>query len=292
MPFGKKRMNVGHRFRERTVKSRIIFVIAGLALGGCVSGFEKFYRPLPGAEVVLQQAATMPSPPTPVLYAYSSNPKTDNMAAMEAGYVPIGESSFYGPANRSNAQQAIEQAKRVGAAMVLFHTQYMDTLQGVIPFTVANPPVVSTVTTTGNVNSFGSGGFSNGTFNATSTVTSPGGVSSYSVPYAVNRNTFDATYWVRQDPTKMHLGIRYINLPGEMRQKYQRNTGVFVTVVIRGTPAFRANLLEGDVISQINGEDVVDGAWLGEEITKFNGQHVVFTVLRGDQTLKIGANPQ
>src|ERR1019366_2280753 len=102
----------------------------------------------------------------------------------EDGYVYIGASSFYGPANRSNQAQAVEQAKKVGAAIVLFKSDYMDTQSGVIPYTVANPAVVSTINTSGTVNSNGSNGYGTGNYSSTGTITTPGGYSTYAIPYS------------------------------------------------------------------------------------------------------------
>jgi S1-C subfamily serine protease len=94
----------------------------------------------------------------------------------------------------------------------------------------------------------------------TGTVTTPGGYSTYAIPDSVNRNTFFPSYWVKQDTVKMRLGIRYGPLPGEVRRHLERNTGVISQVVMKGTPAFRANILEGDVLLRIGGVDIVDVA--------------------------------
>jgi hypothetical protein len=59
----------------------------------------------------------------------------------------------------------------------------MDIQTGVIPYTVANPPVVSTVNTSGTVNAYGSGGYASGNYSSTGTITTPGGYSTYAIPY-------------------------------------------------------------------------------------------------------------
>jgi hypothetical protein len=51
---------------------------------------------------------------------HSNDVQADAKRLREDGYVYIGNSSFYGPANRSNQSQAIEQGKKVRAAIVLF----------------------------------------------------------------------------------------------------------------------------------------------------------------------------
>ena len=48
------------------------------------------------------------------------------------------------------------------------------------------------------------------------------------------------------------LGIQMNEIPSESRVKYQRNTGAYVTNVIKGTKAYNANIIPGDVIIAIN----------------------------------------
>ena len=268
-------------------------IAAGCWLSGCASGFEKFYTPAPNAQATLTSPLMLPAPKTPQLYLHSNDVQADAKRLREDGYIYIGSSSFYGPANRSNQSQALEQGKKVGAAIVLFKTEYMDTQSGVVPYTVANPPIVSTVNTSGTVNSYGSNGYASGTYNSTGTITTPGGYSTYAIPYSVNRNTFFASYWVKEDVSKLHLGVNSEPLSDAMRRKLERNTGVIIAIVVHGTPAFRANILEGDVVLKLNGTDVVDVAGFQSQLAQLAGQTVKLDILRGDQprSLSVTLNP-
>src|ERR1039458_1833571 len=226
---------------------RTLFVLVVAALvAACASGFEKFYTPDPNAQAIFKNPLTLPAPKTPQLFLHSNDVQADAKRLREDGYIYIGASSFYGPANRSNQSQAIAQGKKVGAAIVLFKTDYMDTQSGVVPYTVANPSVVSTVNTSGTVNTYGSGGYGTGSYNSTGTITTPGGYSTYAIPYSVNRNTFSASYWVKENVSKLHLGVVGAPVSDDLRRKLERNTGVLIAIVMRGTPAFLANILEGD----------------------------------------------
>lgn len=264
-----------------------LMLFAAVLAAGCASGFEKFYTADPNAQAILKAPATLPAPDTPQVFGHSSDVMADAKRMAEDGYVYIGGSSFYGPANKSNQAQAVAQGKKVGAAVVLFKTDYMDTQSGVIPYSVANPPVVSTVNTSGTVNTYGSSGYGTGNYSSTGTVTTPGGYSTYAIPYKVNRNTFFASYWVKQDIAKMHLGIRYSPLSDEERRKLERNTGIIAQVVIRGTPAFRANILEGDVLLKIGGADIVDVSGFAAQLTQFAGKTVTIELIRRDQPRSI-----
>jgi PDZ domain len=264
---------------------KIVAIGAMLALlNGCASGFEKYYHPVPSEKLAQVIPQFAPPPPKPAVYLHSANMQADGKQMAEEGYIFIGESSFYGPANKSNQEQAVNQGKKVGAAVVMFKSQYMDTRSGVVPYTVANPNVVSTVSSSGTV--YGSNGNS-ATYSGTGTVTTPGGYSTYAIPYSVDRNTFYASYWARRDPSKIRLGVNYIPLSDELRRKLERNTGVQAVIVVRGTPAFEANILEGDLLLKFNGKDIVDVPSLSADIIRMAGQQVTFDLLRGDQSRSI-----
>jgi len=258
-------------------------------LTACANGFEKYYRPAPPAALALAAPSLVPPPPKPAVYMHSADMQADGKRLLENGYVFIGESSFYGPATRSNQEQAVTQGKKVGASVVLFKSEYMDTRSGVIPYTVANPAVVSTVNTSGTV--YGNGG--SASYSGTGTVTTPGGYSTYAIPYSVDRNNFYASYWAKRDPNKIHLGMFYRPLDDATRHRLETKIGLQVAIVIRGTPAFNANFLEGDILLKISGRDITDAQSLNAELTQLAGQRVTFDLLRGDQarTIAVTLNP-
>ncbi len=64
-----------------------------------------------------------------------------------------------------------------------------------------------------------------------------------------------------------------------IRQQLERNTGVFVWIVMNDSPAFNANVLEGDVILKLNDEDVTSATDFVEKCTKFAGQKVVSRIV-------------
>jgi hypothetical protein len=281
-----------------------IAILVSACLSGCATnGFEKYYKPMPGSETIATNPRFEPPPAQPKVYAHSSDTNADAARLAEQGYVLIGTSSFYGPSKKVSESQAIAQGKKVGAALILLRSQYKDTLSGVRQFAVPNPPQVTTVNTTGTVNSGGSGtttsysggGYQNGsftydgsgTYNGTSTITSPGGTTTYQIPYNISRNDYFASYWVKQDVRAMRLGANYIALPDNVRQQLRRNTGVYVTAVIQGTPAFNANILRGDVILKVNDQDVSDPAAFGTLLTQFGGQPVSLSLVRANQPVTI-----
>ena len=276
------------------MRQGILSALSLLVLFGCAAnGFEKYYSPQPGSEAAQTDPRIEHSTGEPKIYTYSDDPKSDLLRAAENGYLMIGTSSFYGPPATMTRAQLVAEAKKVGASMVLIHSQYKDTISGTVPYTVANPPQISTVNTSGTVNAYGSGGYATGNYSGQSTIMSPGGTSIYNIPYSVSRNDVVATFWVHQNPSTIRLGINYGPLPDALRAKLQRNTGVIALVIIHGTPAFNANILRDDVILKIGGEDVIDPAGFNAQLMKFAGQKVDIELLRGDtpKTVTVTLNP-
>ena len=268
---------------------RVGLLLLIVLVSGCTNFFNKFYRAGNPQAIVATQAQFVPPPAKPALFLHSDDLRADQKRMAEDGYILIGYSDFYAPAKKVHEDQAVEQGKAVGASVVLYRSKYKDTNSGVIPYTVANPAQVSTVNTSGTV--YGNSGSAN--YNSTSTVTSPGGYSTYAIPYSVTRNDYFASYWAKRDPNKIHLGCNYGPLPDDLRRKLERNTGVVVSIVVRGTPAFKANILEGDVLLKLNGKDVIDVQSLSAVLNELAGQQVTFDLLRNDQsrTITVTLNP-
>jgi PDZ domain len=273
------------------LRTAAIFTL--LVVAGCVNGFEKYYKPSPNADQILKSPYNAPVSATPLIYNYSNDPKVDNHNALRAGYVPIGSADFYANARKVSQSQLVAQAKSVGASLVLIHTSFRDTVSGSVPFTVPNAPIVSTVSTSGTVNSYGSGGYATGTYSGTGTITTPGGSTTYQMPYQFDRNNYDATFWVKRDTSKIMLGINPGPLTDAQRHELQRNSGIVAAVVVNGTPAFQANILEGDILLKINDEDLIEPATMVAQTEKYAGQTVTFQILRDGQpkTIRVTLRP-
>jgi S1-C subfamily serine protease len=199
----------------------------------------------------------------------------------------IGFSFFTGVANRVSSSQAVAVGKKVGALIVMIKSEYSNTVSGVMPYTTVNPSQTATVSTTGTVSGYGSGGYASGNYTADSTVTVPGGTATNFIPYSVVRNAYFASYWIQRDVSKIRFGANYGPLSDELRHKLERNAGVVINMVVRATPAFVANILEGDIVTKINDEDVIDAGGLNAQVLAHGGQTVQFTILRDTRSLII-----
>jgi S1-C subfamily serine protease len=80
-----------------------------------------------------------------------------------------------------------------------------------------------------------------------------------------------------------------LSLTHDLRKRLERNTGVVAQIVVQGTPAFRTNILEGDVLLKIGGADIIDVAGFAEQLNQFAGRTVAIDLLR-DVQLRSTAN--
>jgi hypothetical protein len=249
---------------------------------GCATtpnGFSQFYQDRAGAGIT-----NLPSySGSTKIIAQSTDPTNDIKELYRNGYALIGFSAFEG--SPQTQDMLVSQAKKIGADVVLYSSVYLGSQQAAVPFLQYHPGQTYTTTSSGtvNANAWGSGGYAYGTGNyyGNSTTTSPGTFSTQVVPVTVQRYQYQAGFFRKMKPAI--FGVLPQPLPSEIRQQLQRNTGLFVWIVQSGSPAFYANILEGDVILKMNGEDVLSLPDLIEKNAKFAGQKVDVEVWRNGE---------
>lgn len=105
--------------------------------------------------------------------------------------------------------------------------------------------------------------------------------------------------------TKAYLGVRYVTIDQDVatQLKLPVSSGALIRSstgdpgVVPGSPAAQAGLRDGDIITKINGKQVIQGAGLVTQLSQFKpGDKVDLTLIRGgkEQTGKVtlGAFPQ
>ena len=247
-------------------------------VAGCANPYQKFYHDQLFGRHVNEVPSLEVTTASPSLYSTENMPR-DNQAMVENGFALIGYSTFNSGPVDSN--KAMDHAKNVGAVVVIVQSRYTHTVTGSVPYTVQNPDQTVTTMTQGNI--YGSGGYSN--FSGTSISTVPGGSTTYQMPYSIDRSDFVATYWVKRKPPA--LGIIVADLPDTLRQKLQRNRGVVVLAVLKGSPAFTADILKGDVVVGIDGDTTNDSRSFLEVITKYLGKPVTIKIIRDGKPMEI-----
>ncbi len=184
-------------------------------------------------------------------------------------YVSVGLSSFNG--EYEDKQNAIKQAKRIGATLVLIKLEYTDTQT--TTFTIQEP-TRETNSYSGSV--YGAGG----RVNYSGTNTTHG---TTTTPITKHQRRYDqaALFLVKALPiTPYKLGLNYRNLSNEERAEAERNTGLFVGTVYEDTPSFYANVLRGDIIISINGIQFKNMKHFNQLFDEITEKPVTLTILR------------
>lgn len=238
-----------------------------LFLTGCAtSGYQQFYRPFVEASTV-PDVEPLKVEQIPQVFS-SDNFERDVRALRAKNYIPIGQSSFNG--RFEDQKNAIAQAKRVGATLVLISSKYTDTQTVssalILPDNKTTYHSGSAYGSSSYTNNYGGYGTANSNAYYSGTSTTYG---SQVVPYTTQQRRFDqnAVYLVKTNP-KMRFGIILNDLSQEMRTQLQRNTGALAYVVVEKTPAFYSNVMQGDIIIAVDGAVVRDSKSAQELMTQ------------------------
>jgi hypothetical protein len=255
------------------VKRLLLLMLVGV-LSGCVNGYQQVYKPVTTAS---DQAAL-------ILLVKGQEPvvvESPDFAAglhqaLSKGYSLLGTSSFNG--RLEPLRNAVEFGKSIGATYILVSHQYTGTVE---IHSLESVPVSTTVSTTGTTNKDGkSSNYKQSTTTTTETL----------VPVTTTEQHFNMTaaFMAKpKEPSKFGIGFR--GLDPELRKKLQRNTGVVAVVVVENSPAFNANIMEGDIITAVNDVAISSGedaAQVMLDAKPVNGVYQ-FHLLRNGKIVKV-----
>lgn len=258
------------------VFQRILFTVVCGALAACASGYGDFYRPVQG--VSLEAIATYrSSAPTSRPAIERTVPPVQGSNSflvpyLKRGYFLIGRSSFSSDST-PNDDEAIEQAKRVGADLVVvFEPRYLGSSTTAIPLTT---PTSSTTYSSGSATAYGPRGAVSAYGTGTTTTY---GTTTTMIPLTVHRSEYGAAFFIKR---RYGLGAMFRDLSDAERSQLQTNKGVSVTLVVDNSPAFVSDLLVGDIVVSIDGEPVANSQGFTEQMRARDGQRIALSLLRG-----------
>lgn len=239
--------------------------IACLFLAACASGYAQFYQPLPTGPITAEPFSGEPS-----LITSTGSQTSDVDAMYTRGFGPIGYASFNGP--MQGVAAALAQGKKVGAQYVVVSQQYASTVTGAIPMTTFSP---QTTYTSGTVNAYGSGGYASGTYNGTSTTYNQ--TTTY-IPYSIQRYDQAALFFAPL--AREGVGLRVNEITPQDAERLGTQKGVIVSAVRRGSPAFEADILPGDILTRIGNSEVYDRPTASAALLATYGSDALVKLLR------------
>jgi hypothetical protein len=235
-----------------------------LVILGC-NPYSQFYQDRTGGKNILEDPRVIISTGEPKL-RQGINPDDDLISMLENGYGLIGVSSFNANAESVSQNAAVEQAKKVHADTVIVYNKYTHTLSGSMPVTTPTQH-------SGTI--YGSGGYF-ASYSGSSSTTNY-------VPYQVARCDYFAAYWVKLTPPR--LGIHFDDLTDELRKIVGSNKGIYVYVVVKGSPAFNSDILIGDIIRRVNGIEVIDSSHYYKWFEETHPSEIEFEIFRNGKNI-------
>ena len=205
------------------------------------SGYKTFYKQVVDVTTLPSVELLQPADAPQVLE--SDDIGRDIKILRSKHYVVIGHSSFNG--GYEDVKNAVLQARRVGATVVLVGAEYTNTQTSTSTLLVPN---TQTTYHSGSVY----GGGSHGSYSGTST--SHG---TTSVPITTSQRRYDqeAVFFAKA-AQKIRYGVSLLDLTPEQRLQIERNTGAYIDFIFEETPAFDSNVLAGDILIAIDGRSV------------------------------------
>lgn len=242
-------------------------VLAASCLAACVNpfrgGYESRLERWPSGEA--SRLLPLTEPPRLVT---SSNMREDAIHMMENGYLLLGRSRFTGP--QIDSREALALAKEVGAGVVIVQQQYLDTVTENVAVTEYIPPREETVTIRHD------DGFVITEREVKRQV--DGEFKTTYVPTTSDYYEQTATYWALSKPPIFGVLVRALD--AETRQALGTNQGVGIVAVINDSPAFKADMLRGDVITRVAGEPIQGPDHFFDLVIAHAGREVAVEVLR------------
>lgn len=277
---------IGGRKKMKNILFIICFSV--FILSGCARNpFSKFYFDKIRSVDVTKDSRFITSSKPPKIYR-GSDMKTDHQRMLEDGYAFLGHSSFN--AGNVNRKQLMAQGKKVHASIILFYSQYTNTVSGNYPMFFPDTKTSTTyhsggISTSGNV-----GGLinnipysSSGSYSGTSRTTTHGTKIAY-MPYSQRRYNYVASYWIKFKPAI--LGAHLTCLTPEERKKIGSNKGLAIRAVLNGSPAFKADLFKGDIVKKVKDIEIMEPKDLRKAVKKYAGDKVVFHIIRDGKKIK------
>jgi serine protease Do len=232
----------------------LIFSCLVLIAGCAENGYRNFYHPLfdpKTSPLPTNEYKYLGANEQPLIFA-TNDMDRDIKIARSRYWVPVGYSAFNGA--MGSQADVFSQAKAVGAGLVIVTSKFTGNQTTTVPlFIPDNQTTYYNGTTSGQVNDY------NG-YNASYNANTSGSATTYGtkvVPFTQTQARYDqgAAFFIRY-VKKLKFGVALVPLTPELRAEYERNTGALVDIVYEDSPAFIANILPGDIVTEIDGKSV------------------------------------
>jgi hypothetical protein len=257
-----------------------VFILLGafFIVSSCAQNhFSQFYHDRTGGvDVTTMESVVLPDPnKKPILYT-GNDPERDRIKMLEDGYIMMGFSSFN--AGNVNKNDVFIQANKVRASVIVLYSDYTNTVSGTIPLTLPDTQT-STTNIYGSINS--SAGY--GTYSGTGTTTTHGTKPTF-IPYSVRRYDYGASYWIKTKSVR--IGTFVVDMDADTRAKIESNKGLLIDVVVKNSPAYKADIFRGDILKKIGSVDIYSTEDFQTALETYAHQSVTVVIYRSGKEIE------
>ena len=248
----------------------IISVVFVPLLTNCTNGYIEFYKDYGNIDERPNKNSN------PEVYGTSKNNFEEDIQRVRRNkYIEIGGSFFRGPSDSAN--DVTKAAKEKDADLVLYYREYLDSTTTNTSMSV---PDTQTTYHSGSVSSSGSYGNYSGTSTTHGT---------RQVPISITHHYYDfGALFFRKFDKQPRVGFMGQDCTDQQKKQIQKNQCHYIFVVYKDTPAFRQNLMEGDIFISINGHDVYNSDSFRRAYNTTKNQNVInFIMMRNSKIINI-----
>lgn len=235
---------------KRTIRTVVLLLVLAVSVPAVAGLYEDFFQATGSAQ------DGIPSKLPPQVYT-SSDLDADMLRLLEDGYFPIGRSSWVG--TPEDIKKTTKFAKKIKASVALVNYRYIETVSG--GTRIVMMPVI--------------GGY--------------GGMIGGAHPVSFDRYEQTTFFFVKLKPEINGFGFRWDNLTTQQASAVGSGKGIVVRAIVRGSTAFDAGIIKGDIILTIAGQDISTPERNRQVRTDFANQTVPVEIIREGkpQTLQI-----
>ncbi|MDN3223891.1 PDZ domain-containing protein [Pseudomonas nunensis] len=263
----------------RPLVKTLLLACAYFLVSGCtntVNPYNSYYSSAVGlTPEYIAKTRMSPPPETPLVDHgnYEDLLEKNLTKWARQGYGIIGTAAFNSGSTVPD-KLAIDQGKTVKADLVVIQNpKYVGS------FATSAAVIKPTVSTSvGSTSIVGANGLNRAVASGSSSTYST--TTDY-VPVTQHRADYSAFYLVRNTTT---FGVRTIDLDEKERHERQSNYGVKATMIIDDSPAYKADLLSGDILEELDGQKISNSNALSNLIAERKGKTVVLTFSRDGKT--------
>ena len=259
-------------------KLAILALFLGLA-AGCANPYHENY--LSTLEKRSKEELSRLLPPSgPPKLLTSTDMKADSLKMRENGYLLVGRAKFR--SSPVDETQALDQAKKIGAEVVLVNHQYVNSATESVPIEQWIPSKQIDHNETTVVDN---GSATPTVIQKQSSTVIQGEFQTAYVEQNTDYYDYAATFWAKAKPSL--LGVLIKELDDKTKAMIGSNKGVLVRAVIKDSPAFNADILRDDVILSLGTDMVINPDQFFDLIKNHEGQEVPVGIYRAGNNMTV-----